>query len=246
MAVNWNAVFDNFGIKNVTRTDKAKAAYVPNAAQRLAIAAAGIRPSTKRPGEDFKIIVLNDRTKTSVNASFYHSLRETDPARSPEPRMGHAFISEWLEVNDRVVIGNVGNELFAAKETGSRTDEDLSQELAKKAKPSTVFALAQKAKGKPPKKAVVRDDFQRNPYVVAAAIIRSNGDCEMPNCDRELFLRDDATPYLEVHHVVPLGEGGEDALANVAALCPHCHRELHFGKKRLVLRGILAQHVASL
>jgi predicted HNH restriction endonuclease len=246
MAINWSNVFDSFGVKVVTKTDKAKTAYVPNAQQLFAIAAAGIKPSTKRPADDFKITILNDPTTTSVNASFYHSLRETDPSRSPEPRMGHAFISAWLNVGDTVVIGNIGSELFAAKETLAKMDDELGYELAKKAKPSTVLALARKAKCKPRKKTLVREDFERNPYVVAAAVIRSADKCEMPGCMRDLFSRDDASPYLDVHHVVPLGEGGDDTLVNVAALCPHCHRELHFGRKRMALRAVLAKYVASL
>jgi hypothetical protein len=246
MAINWALLFENFGIKEVTNTDKAKGAYVPTAQQVYAIRAAGVKPSDKRPADDFRITVLNDPARTSVNASFYHSLRQTDPSRVPEPRMGHAFISSWLQVGDIVVIGNIGDEVFAAKDNIANDEASVRQEAARKAKPSTILALAQKAEGKPAKKVVVRQDFQRNPFVVAAAIHRSKGKCEMPGCKRELFSREDETPYLEVHHVVPLGEDGDDTLANVAALCPHCHRELHHGKERAGRRQSLAKHISSL
>ena len=36
-------------------------------------------------------------------------------------------------------------------------------------------------------------------------------------------------PYLEVHHIKPLSQGGEDSLENVKAICPNCHRKIHFG-----------------
>jgi len=115
MTIAWNSLFDGFGTKIVTKTDKSKGAYVPNAAQLAAIAAAGILPSPRRPADEFRITVLNDKIQ-SIRASFYHSLRVTDPTRSPEPRMGHEFISStWLEVGDQVVIGNIGSELFALK-----------------------------------------------------------------------------------------------------------------------------------
>jgi hypothetical protein len=245
MSANWNELFENYGVKVVTSTDKSKAAYVPVASQVKAIEAAGKLPSTTRPAEDFQLTVLNDPGRAQVSASYYHALRQTDPSRTPEPRMGHAFISSWLKVGDRVVIGNIGAELFAAKDTDERSEDELGRELARKAKPATVLALAKKAKGKPSKKVVMREDFQRNPSVVAGAIVRSGGECEMPKCDRDLFSRDDATSYLEVHHVVPLGEGGDDTLANAAALCPHCHRELHYGKNRLAFRKILAKYIES-
>ena len=39
----------------------------------------------------------------------------------------------------------------------------------------------------------------------------------------------DGTPYLEVHHKIPLAKDGEDTIENAEALCPNCHREKHFG-----------------
>ena len=41
----------------------------------------------------------------------------------------------------------------------------------------------------------------------------------------------DGTLYSEVHHIVPLGEGGEDMPSNVACVCPAHHREAHVSKK---------------
>lgn len=78
------------------------------------------------------------------------------------------------------------------------------------------------------------------------AVARADGKCEMPACTVHLFTRDDDVPYLEVHHITPLSEGGEDSLLNAAALCPKCHRELHHGKKRMDLRAVLASRIASL
>src|SRR5262249_11349493 len=115
--MNWGELFENHGIKVVTRTDKSKGAYVPTASQVNAIEATGLRPSSKRPADDIRVIVLNDAGLREVNASYYHAERVPDPTRSPEPRMGHAFISAWLQIGDRVVIGNIGKELFAAKDT---------------------------------------------------------------------------------------------------------------------------------
>ncbi|WP_196607201.1 HNH endonuclease [Pectinatus frisingensis] len=36
--------------------------------------------------------------------------------------------------------------------------------------------------------------------------------------------------YLEVHHVIPLSKDVDDTADNAIALCPNCHRELHFVK----------------
>ena len=83
-----------------------------------------------------------------------------------------------------------------------------------------------------PKKIVTQSfDYQRNPFVIIDALERAKGICE--KCNRKApFLRDkDNSPYLEIHHKLPLSEGGEDTLDNVVALCPNCHRQAHYGKK---------------
>ena len=73
--------------------------------------------------------------------------------------------------------------------------------------------------------------YKRNPDVVAEALIRANGICNGCFKNAPFLRKKDRSPYLEVHHVIPLSEGGEDTVKNVIALCPNCHREKHFGEK---------------
>lgn len=71
--------------------------------------------------------------------------------------------------------------------------------------------------------------FGRNPDVIAEVLIRANGVCEKCGMDAPFKRASDGTPYLEVHHIVRLADGGEDTVKNAMAVCPNCHRELHFG-----------------
>lgn len=246
MNVDWKSCFDKVGIKKVTKTDKNKAAYVLNKEQLAAVEASGATPSMKRPADPFKITLFLESDK-AVLASFYHAERE-GADRAPEPRIGREFITHWLNQGDWVVLGNIGKQLFAAKISGQLESElQIAEEVAKRADTDTRNALIAKAKqaaGKPAKKLVSRNDFARNPVVVMGAIARAGGICEMPGCRIELFQRDDHSNYLEVHHITPLAESGDDTLLNAAALCPKCHRELHFGNKRHMLRAALAAHIA--
>jgi hypothetical protein len=73
--------------------------------------------------------------------------------------------------------------------------------------------------------------FERSALVVAIARLRANHQCEVPSCSHPTFMREDGTLYTEVHHIVPLGEGGADVLSNVACVCPAHHREAHVGKR---------------
>lgn len=246
-AADWSKLFDNFGTKKVTKTDRNKAAYVPNAKQRNAIHAAGVRPSLARPAPGLPLTVLFDTSTEIVECSYYHSERSIRAKRNPEPRMGHSFISSWLKEGDRVIIGNVGSQLFVAKEPAfAITDQSAAEELIRKADPANILKRARAAKGKPATKLVQRQEFVRNPYVVAGALIRAHEKCEMPGCSSALFAKDDGSIYLEVHHVRPLGEGGDDTLKNAAAVCPSCHRELHFGKERAKRRALMKNYIATL
>lgn len=71
--------------------------------------------------------------------------------------------------------------------------------------------------------------YKRNPDVVAEAIIRAKGCCEECEKPAPFIRKKDNSPYLEIHHIIPLSVGGEDSLDNVIALCPNCHRGKHFG-----------------
>lgn len=76
---------------------------------------------------------------------------------------------------------------------------------------------------------VLACEFVRNADVVAEVLFRANGQCERCRKPGPFLRRTDSTPYLEVHHKTQLAVGGEDTLENAIALCPNCHRELHYG-----------------
>jgi len=61
-------------------------------------------------------------------------------------------------------------------------------------------------------------------YVLA----RSTGQCEACGAAAP-FQRQDGTPYLEPHHTKMISEGGPDHIRFVGAVCPNCHREIHYG-----------------
>lgn len=87
-----------------------------------------------------------------------------------------------------------------------------------------------KAKKTPETKMVLVKTFTRNPDVVAEALHIADGFCGMCKREAPFRRRSDGSKYLEVHHKVPLAEGGEDTLENAIALCPNCHRKAHYGK----------------
>lgn len=110
-------------------------------------------------------------------------------------------------------------------------DDDLNKRIKDSEKLSQEDRLRQLATSPrlPEKVEVSTHRFIRNANVIVEVLNRANGICE--NCKLEApFLRSkDKTPYLEVHHIKKLADGGEDTVENALAVCPNCHRQLHFG-----------------
>jgi 5-methylcytosine-specific restriction protein A len=72
--------------------------------------------------------------------------------------------------------------------------------------------------------------FDRSRHVRDYVLARANGHCE--GCTRPApFNRADGSPYLDVepHHIRRLSDGGPDDPRYIIALCPNCHRQVHFG-----------------
>ncbi|WP_318492712.1 HNH endonuclease [Photobacterium leiognathi] len=80
----------------------------------------------------------------------------------------------------------------------------------------------------PEKETVSVTLYKRDSLVVAETLRLANGYCEL--CElKSPFKTKSGRDYLEVHHVIPLSKQGSDTVSNTVALCPNCHRMLHFG-----------------
>jgi 5-methylcytosine-specific restriction protein A len=91
--------------------------------------------------------------------------------------------------------------------------------------------------------AVVLTEYKnRSIEVKKYALLRSNGKCE--NCEKDApFVNSNNIPFLEVHHIFSLSDDGPDHPINVAAICPNCHREAHYGKEMQTLKDKLSQKI---
>jgi 5-methylcytosine-specific restriction protein A len=83
---------------------------------------------------------------------------------------------------------------------------------------------------KPPAITASSTQFVRDLKVKAWILSNAAGICECCQ-EKAPFQYNDGTPYLEVHHVRRLCDGGPDTTANAIAVCPNCHRQLHYGRE---------------
>ena len=87
--------------------------------------------------------------------------------------------------------------------------------------------------------------YARDPEVRAWVLRRALAKCEC--CLQAApFIGTDDLPFLEVHHVRQLADSGSDHVTNAVALCPNCHRLLHYGKHRKEALERLFQNVLEL
>ena len=85
----------------------------------------------------------------------------------------------------------------------------------------------------------------RDPEVAVWLFENSKGVCE--NCGKPApFSRVDGSPFLEVHHVKRLEDGGSDRINNAIVVCPNCHRELHYGAEKETLLEALYNKIERL
>jgi 5-methylcytosine-specific restriction protein A len=69
--------------------------------------------------------------------------------------------------------------------------------------------------------------YQRSALVARYARARANGVCEACKSPAP-FQTLCGVPFLEVHHIDRLADGGADRCDRVAAVCPNCHRRCHY------------------
>ncbi len=70
---------------------------------------------------------------------------------------------------------------------------------------------------------------ERNKKAVAGLKQLYKNECQITG-NQYAFVKKDGTKYSEVHHLVPLGEGGADKPINLVVLCPMLHRMLHYAE----------------
>lgn len=111
-------------------------------------------------------------------------------------------------------------------------------ELAPSVEPVEVMTLqelrsraidASKVDGSKDSKKGSRTIYERSRAVRDYVLQRAAGKCEL--CEQPApFRRKGGLLYLEPHHTTRLSDGGPDHPKFVAALCPSCHREVHYGE----------------
>ncbi len=239
------STFEAYGIKAVSKTDKNKGAYVPNLQQKEVFRLMNINPFERRQNIEIKELFTNE----TLIMSYYGSEREGSN-RSPELRMGLHDLISYFEIDDEILFATDNTNIFIynlSKLNGQVNDNDESEE--KIYSQIDIDSLRQKVQSINTTPSQVQRQisvYSRNNALRAFVKARANYSCEMPNCDYIAFEKENGEKYIEVHHLIPLSEDGEDSVLNTVALCPTCHRKIHYAQNKEQLKETLEEFIRNL
>jgi len=156
---------------------------------------------------------------------------------------------EWLEglKPARNVGSNVIKEIEAilSEIEGRSTNNMMMQRADNMAALQKIINEIPHGNEKPRKESKLSTEYERDSHVVAWILKNSGGKCELCT-DEAPFVTVEGIPFLEVHHVRHLSENGSDTISNAVAICPNCHRELHFGTNSKSKKELLYKKVVRL
>lgn len=97
--------------------------------------------------------------------------------------------------------------------------------------------------------------YKRNPIVRKKVLQDALGFCQIDNEHETFISRTGELPYLEVHHLIPMMyqasyEINLDMVDNMIAICPNCHRKLHYSVKddeyEQLVKKLYTNHIEKL
>lgn len=161
---------------------------------------------------------------------------QTRPDRESKPRKAIVFELALLtasgdsaEVKDTDSIEPLPPPSMFQKLTVSELKTLASHGHSQKVKPRTTVAQV----------------YYRSQAVKRYALARAQGVCEACNLPAP-FKTSSGEPYLEVHHLTRIADGGPDLPEQVAAICANCHRRAHYSSDSKSFNTIVSKKVAHL
>lgn len=217
------------------------------------------KPISKVAGSEVeKLAQQIGRAPTGVYNKLMN-LRAIDPRDSRKGFEGGSKVDQatWDEFFDATTLSIDAARLEAENQrlwgggvkSDKLADEFLAIEEKRLAEKPLESLLAQYADRPPNLKPRRRSQevmsYDRDPMVVILRKRLAGYQCEVDGCQSEPFRTESGELFVEVHHLVPLADGGPDTLENTAALCPTHHRLLHHGRDRTLLTGKLSAKRSS-
>lgn len=143
--------------------------------------------------------------------------KEIEPDKNNNKRIVYKFplklkTSEYCPNNKTLIQ----NEKKLEKAISRKTIQEIKELAIKKSKLNEKKNLVRK---------VSTYNYERSLVIREYVKELANGICQL--CDNKAPFEVKGKPFLHVHHIEYLSEGGEDTIENAIAVCPNCHAKIH-------------------
>jgi 5-methylcytosine-specific restriction enzyme A len=213
------------------------------------------RMSVKKLPDGKKFTFQNFNSKLAVNLNLNlpkSSGNETRLYLSEtagfKPRAGDYFFIFADKTTKDLVIGSVDEKVWIAsggrrspKGKGENIPSPISVAYAKDDEDHIYQAEIYSTTPVPSKTGTYKRE-KRSRNVAHGAFKKASYKCEI-NPKHSTFLLENGFPYIEAHHLVPLSKQSElgvnlDVPENIVALCPNCHRTIHYSEKTIRIENL--------
>lgn len=143
--------------------------------------------------------------------------KASEPDRNNTKRIVYKFplklkTSEYCPNNETLIQ----NEKKLEKSISRKTIQEIKELAIEKSKLNEKKNLVRK---------VSTYNYERSLVIREYVKELANGICQL--CDNKAPFEVKGKPFLHVHHIEYLSEGGEDTIENAVAVCPNCHAKIH-------------------
>lgn len=124
-------------------------------------------------------------------------------------------------------LGLIGKkQSFIVPEDVATKEQEVKEKRASKLSAQELRKRINKPTRRRQNRYVLTRQYVRDENIAEYVRRNADGVCEL--CKNTApFNKLDGQPFLEMHHIKWLSQGGEDTIKNAIALCPNCHRKMH-------------------
>lgn len=145
------------------------------------------------------------------------------------------FELEMLPENKNIVIG--------VQKT--QEDHEASSDISKFDRATLLKIIENSVTSRTEYSQAIKRVYERSEAVKYYVLKRANGICEL--CKNPApFRTKEKRRYLEPHHITRISDGGPDHPRRVAAICPNCHKEVHYGEHGEEKNKYLAEYILQI
>ncbi|WP_117168858.1 MrcB family domain-containing protein [Paraliobacillus sediminis] len=209
-----------------------------NPKEKMRNVASYLRDNLNLPLNEFNAFNIKSLGSSAGNYEAANICAKFYPSSSlPDDKSFNGDITILLEAleNIRTFMGN--------RSLDNVVDEIIYDEVIEDTKfqEDISIAKASKTPEEPQKRPDSKSDtnvslYLRNPEKAKEAIEKSGYQCEFNKTHLTFKSKRTNKNFVEAHHLIPMGVQGQfeyslDVPGNIVALCPNCHRRIHFGIK---------------